>query len=213
MKLLFPPENLVARTSEVDYANWNYQFLIKYIQRYRFKSIIKLIGDRKFNNLLEAGTGSGIFLPELKRHCNNLYACDIHDRIDVVSDLASKCNLDNCFISKQSIQETSYPDNYFDGIVAISTLEFVDDLRASIAEIRRILSPDGHFYTICPMESSFLDIFLSFYTDKKPEEEFGNARQFVTNELESNFKMVKKGTMNKLSGSLFPVYTYYDLKK
>ena len=63
------------------------------------------------------------------------------------------------------------------------------------------------------MESRILDFFLSLYTTKKPEEEFGNARRKVTKILEENFEVVKKGFMIPVIGKLFPVYTHYKLKK
>ena len=78
MKIIIPEKKLLNRTNDVDYYYWNYKFPIKYIQLYRFKTIVKLLGRKKYPRLLETGTGSGIFLPELSVHCEKLYASDIH---------------------------------------------------------------------------------------------------------------------------------------
>jgi ubiquinone/menaquinone biosynthesis C-methylase UbiE len=98
-------------------------------------------------------------------------------------------------------------------VVAVSVLEFVPDVQKALTEIKRILKKDGVFITICPMESKLLDFFLSLYTTKKPEEEFGKARLSVGKLLEENFVVEKKGYMLPLIGRLFPVYTHYKLKK
>jgi ubiquinone/menaquinone biosynthesis C-methylase UbiE len=212
-KCLFPDPVLLTKTGEVDYFDWNYKFPIKYIQRYRFNQILKLLGKNRYTNLLEAGTGSGIFLPELSKHCEKLYACDIHQHFDKIKYLLQSYNVSNYEYKSQSIEKTDYPDNYFDAIVAVSVLEFVKDLPAAITEIKRILKKDGVFVTICPMESKILDFVVSFYADKKPEDEFGDSRIYVAKALEQNFKVIKKGYLMPIIGKIFPVYTHFKLKK
>jgi ubiquinone/menaquinone biosynthesis C-methylase UbiE len=213
MKILIPDKNLLMRTNDVDYYNWNYKFPIKYVQRYRYKTITRLLGNVKYPRLLEAGTGSGIFLPELARHCDKLYASDIHPFIKNIETLLKHYNVSNFELKTESIQKTDYPDDYFDAIVAVSVLEFVDDIQAAINEIKRILKKDGVFITICPMNSKFLDFIVSLYADKTAEEEFGESRIYVSKKLEENFTIVKRGYMLPLIGKYFPVYTHYKLKK
>jgi ubiquinone/menaquinone biosynthesis C-methylase UbiE len=212
MSIMLPDKNLLHKTGEVDYYDWNYKFPIKYIQLYRFNRIIKLL-EKRYPVLLEAGTGSGILLPELSKHCDKLYACDIHTNFDHIHNLLKSFNIKDYDISTQSIENTTYPDKTFDAIVAVSVLEFVKDLPKALLEIKRILKDDGVFITICPMKSRILDSLLSIYSKKKPEEEFGESRTYVGKSLEENFKVVKKGYMIPLIGRLFPVYTHYKLKK
>jgi len=213
MRIIFPSKSLLHRTNDVDYYQWNYKFPIKYVQRYRFKVVAKLLGDQIYPKLLEFGTGSGIFLPELAQHCVHLYASDIHPNIAKIDDLLKYYNINNCEIKSQSVQNTDYPDNYFDAIVAVSVLEFVNDLQAALSEIKRILTKDGVFITICPMNSKLLDSIVAFYADKSPQEEFGDSRIYVGKALEKNFNLIKKGYMLPIIGELFPVYTHYVLKK
>jgi len=213
MRLTLPDKTLLNKTGSVDYYDWNYKFPIKYIQLYRFKKILRLMGTKRYPVLLEAGTGSGIFLPELSKHCDQLYACDIHSNFDNIRLLCEHYGIKNFNVSTQSIERTNYPDSFFDAVIAVSVLEFVPDIQKAVDEIKRILKKDGEFITICPMESKILDFFLSLYSTKKPEEEFGNARQMVSKTLEQNFIVVKKGYMVPLIGRLFPVYTHYKLKK
>jgi ubiquinone/menaquinone biosynthesis C-methylase UbiE len=211
--MIIPDKSLLRRTGEVDYYDWNYKFPIKYVQLYRFKRIIQLLGKEKYPKLLEAGTGSGIFLPELSTHCESLYACDIHHNFGNIKTLCEKYKIQNLDLSTQSIDNTNFPDNSFDAIVAVSVLEFVPDIQKALNEIKRILKEDGIFITICPMESKLLDVVLNFYTRKPPKEESGDARQNVSKILEKNFVIQKKGYMIPIIGKFFPVYTHYKLKK
>jgi ubiquinone/menaquinone biosynthesis C-methylase UbiE len=212
-KLMLPDISLLKRTGDVDYFDWNYKFPIKYIQRYRFKRVIQLLGNGKYPVLLEAGMGSGILLPTLSTYCEKLCGCDIHSNFDHIHELLLKYKVKDYQLSTQSIQQTNYPDRYFDAIIAVSVLEFVNDLDKAILEIRRILKDDGVFITICPMKSRFLDFFVSLYSRKKPEEEFGESRIFVGKLLEKNFKVIRKGYMIPFIGRFFPVYTHYKLMK
>ncbi|MFI5186874.1 MAG: class I SAM-dependent methyltransferase [Chitinophagales bacterium] len=213
MRIIIPDKALLKKTADVDYFYWNYKFPIKYIQLYRFKKIISLLNGQNYPSLLEVGTGSGIFLPELSKHCDSIYACDIHSDFDNIDSLCKHYKITNYHVSTQNIESTDYPDEYFDAIVAVSVLEFVSDIPKALTEINRILKKDGVFITICPMESRLLDFFLSFYTPKKPRTEFGNARQKVSQLLEENFLVAKKGYLIPIIGRFFPVYTHYRLKK
>ncbi|MCF8370339.1 MAG: class I SAM-dependent methyltransferase [Bacteroidales bacterium] len=211
MKLDLPPKDLLSKTGKVDYYDWNYKFPIKYIQQYRFKRILPHLAGKHYVSLLEIGTGSGVFIPELSKYCDTLTTCDIHSYVDPINKICEHFNISHCSYSTQSIEKTNFGSNSFDAIVAVSVLEFVDDLDAAVDEIKRILKPDGVFITICPMESKLLDSVVSMYSKKKAKEEFGESRKHVSKFLESNFTIFEKGYLLPIIGKWFPVYIDYVL--
>jgi ubiquinone/menaquinone biosynthesis C-methylase UbiE len=212
MKLHLPDPNILVTTGSVDYAHWNYQFPIKYIQQFRFKALLKFMGDKRYDRLLEVGTGSGIFLPELSRHCHSIYAIDVHDKMTAVESLCHKLSID-AKLKRCGIESTPFPDNFFDIIIAVSVLEFVNDLDMALDEIKRILKPEGFFLTICPQQSPLLDAILNLYTRRTPDAEFGATRKNVYLKLEKSFSIVEKKIFPPIVSKLIPVYNYYKLSK
>ncbi len=208
--MILPERAFLRRTSDVDYYHWNYLFPIKYIQLYRFRVILDLLGPGRVGRLLEAGTGSGVFLPELSRHCRELYACDVHGRMDAVAGMCRAYHL-KAELKSASIQETGYPDAFFDVVIAVSVLEFVRDLEAALAEIRRILKPDGLFLTICPQQHRFSDAVVGLYSRKKPAEEFVQSRVQVAPLLEKRFRVIERKRFPDFGGGRFAVYHTYKL--
>jgi len=212
VKLILPERELLQKTNELDYYYWNYQFPIKYIQRFRFKAVLALMHDQIYDKLLEVGTGSGIFLPELSRHCHELYACDIHNRISAIESLSKATRIQVNF-KQTSIESSDYLDNMFDAVVAVSVLEFVTDLQRALSKIKRILKTGSHFFTICPQRNKILDTVLSIYSRRPLDEEFINSRMMVNSMLEKYFEVVEKKVFPPIIGKSFPVYYYYDLRK
>ncbi len=210
MGLILPDKRNLRRTGDVDYYHWNYLFPIKYIQLYRFRIILELLGTDPVGRLLEGGTGSGVFLPELSRRCRELHACDVHAHMGDVAAMAAKEGV-NVALKTASLQDTGYPDAHFDAVIAVSVLEFVQDLDAAIAEIRRIMKPEGVFLTICPQQHRFSDAVVNLYSRRTTAEEFVQPRARVAPLLEERFRVLDKRVFPALGRGRFALYHTYKL--
>lgn len=114
-----------------------YSALYKHLFLLRLKMVPKLIGDDKHTNLLDAGFGSGIFLPELAKRCKRLVGVDLHNQASAVKEMSIKEKIDVTLI-RGNLVRLPFRDSVFDCVVSISVLEFIDDVEGALSEIKRV---------------------------------------------------------------------------
>jgi ubiquinone/menaquinone biosynthesis C-methylase UbiE len=190
MHLTLLPQALLVRTGPVDHAAWNYSGLLGVIQRRRFWLVLRLLSSRSFKSVLEVGYGSGVFLPELAKRCSELYGIDIHSCDREVTAALSKEGV-RATLKSGSATAMPFPDASFDCVVAVSALEFVDDLDTACAEIARVLRPDGTLVVVTPSHSVLLDLGLCFLTGQSAKTDFGDRRTKVEPALQRHFKVLR----------------------
>lgn len=92
-----------------------------------------------FNDLLEIGYGSGIFLPTLSRFAEHLYGLDIHPDPAIVDEMLAKEGV-HADLQVGSLLDMNYSAGKFDGVVCLSVLEHLKplELERALSEIDRI---------------------------------------------------------------------------
>ncbi len=185
------PLNDLIKTSEIDQAAWNYQFILGKISNQRYKLLLSLIGNTKVNNLLEIGYGSGIFFPQLRKYAKNLYGIDIHDKNKEVMKRLAKYGITSNLIQGDAA-DIPMSDNYFDLVIAISSMEFVDNIDQGCNEVSRILKDDGKFVVITPTISSIADMGLKLLTGRNAETDYNGKRNKLMPALMKYFKIEKE---------------------
>jgi ubiquinone/menaquinone biosynthesis C-methylase UbiE len=207
---LLPPEAL-HKTGEVDHADWNYRPLLGAISRTRFRLVVALIGDVKRERLLEIGYGSGVFMPELARHCDELYGIDVHPMTNAVRVSLAGVGVSAKLFSG-SVTALPFDDDFFDCLVAVSALEFVDDLDAACVEIKRVLKADGAFVVITPGHSPLVDLGLKLLTGKSAKTDFDDRRTKLIPTLLKHFRVERELTSPPVGSSLVKFYTALKLR-
>jgi ubiquinone/menaquinone biosynthesis C-methylase UbiE len=203
LKLL--PEHDLLVTGPVDHADWNYRPLLAPIARRRFRLILDLMPPRKVQRLLEVGYGSGIFMPELALRCEELYGIDVHDRFEAVRErLQTSGVIAN--LSRQDAASTDFPSEFFDAIVAVSAIEFIERIEDAARELARILTPGGRLLMVMPNSSPVLDAALRVTTGESANRDYGDRRKHVLPALERYFKIVRIKRFG-------PVYLAYHLER
>lgn len=201
MKLL--PKSALIQTSRVDHADWNYDPLLKYPARTRFSMVLSLIGRRRFQRLLEVGFGSGIFVPELASRCDDFYGIDVHSRVDAVIQKVHKAG-QAVHLSRASACHTHFTSGFFDAIIAVSALEFIDDIESACRELVRIVKPGGRLFAVMPRKWALLDLALRLVTGEEAQRDYGDRRELVMPALRSHFRIVQRRKT--------PIYLAYELE-
>jgi SAM-dependent methyltransferase len=182
------PRDALLKTSRIDHAVWNFRPVLGAIQRLRFRFARELLGRRRVGRLLEVGYGSGIFLPELDLHCAELHGVDVHGKhVEVAEKLAGVGVRSR--LRCASATALPYPDQHFDRVVAVSSLEFIDDLRGACREIRRVLSVRGRLVVVTPSRSAIADLGLKILSGESAKNDYGDRRTGLIDTLLEFFEV------------------------
>jgi SAM-dependent methyltransferase len=172
------PEQALLTTSTVDHAAWNYRPILGRIQRLRFDLIRSMLRGSHASRLLEIGYGSGVFFPELAKHADQLYGIDPHGYAGDVAKVLAQHGVEARLVSGTATK-MPYEDGFFQTVVAVSALEFIDDLAQVCREVKRILAPGGIFAVVTPAHSPMVDLGVRVMTGASPRNDFGNRRQKI----------------------------------
>ena len=151
------------------------------------------------------GYGSGVFLPELARHADDTFGADIHARGAAVSAVLA-VHGNPARLVQAAAAALPYPDGAFDAVVTVSTLEFVPDVAAAVAELVRVTRPDGRLVIVTPGQSALLDLGLRVLTGERAEDTFEGRRGFVVPAVERTARIVELRTLPPLAGRILPLY-------
>ena len=203
MKLL--PESELVQTSRVDHADWNYRPFLSYVMRRRFALILGLLPRERVHRMLEVGFGGGIFMPELARRCEELYGIDVHPEVAEVQERLRRLGV-SAALSRQDAAHTNFPDAFFDAIVSVSALEFIEDIDAAAHELARSLTSSGKLVAVMPGKSALLDFALRAATGEDAQRDYGGRRERVLPALLKYFRILR---VKRFA----PIYAAYEFEK
>ena len=183
---LLPREDLVA-TSELDRAEWNYRPLLGFLQRKRFELARSLLGEAVHDRLLEVGYGSGVFMPTLAQRCRALHGVDRHGQQRQVARRLAGHGV-RAELESADVCQLPYGDSLFECVVAVSTLEFVEPIEAAVAELARVLRPDGFLVVVTPGRSPLLDLALKAATGESARRNYADRRRRLVPQLLRRFQ-------------------------
>jgi 2-polyprenyl-3-methyl-5-hydroxy-6-metoxy-1,4-benzoquinol methylase len=141
-EIILPDRENIYKTSDGDPSDYYYKPIIGAVYRQRLKAAAQLLGEQKFDKLLEIGFGSGIFLSELSRHCTELYGVSIHSKVALVQKAMEEEHV-AAQLMVGDVRALGFPDGTFDAVVCVSVLEHLRELDLAIGEIARVTSDSG----------------------------------------------------------------------
>jgi ubiquinone/menaquinone biosynthesis C-methylase UbiE len=174
-QLHMPPRDALAKTNDLDQGDWNYRPVLGWMSRLRLRAVAAALNGQHAARLLEVGYGSGVFLPELSHHCDDLYGVDLHTNGHVVAHALSGLGV-HATLATGSALDLPFADGTFDAVVTVSTLEFVPDVQRSVSEMLRVTGPGGTVIAVTPEKSALLDFGLKIMTGERGEDTFEGRR-------------------------------------
>jgi len=141
--------NLVAEYYD-EYYNSEFGRKVDAVEKRLVKKYIEQI---PIKNALEVGCGTGHWTEFFINNGFEITGIDISENM---INIARKKNLKDVKFEIINIEDAPYPDNSFDNIFAITSLEFVDNRQKAIEQIYRILKPGGYLLIGCLNQNSFI---------------------------------------------------------
>ena len=149
MRFELPPRGSLVRINKNDPLPHYYRTLVGWLYRHRLNQGLRSLPER-CESILEIGYGSGILLPTLARHCQELVAVDLHPRHADVEAALRKLNVSAHLLSCDATH-LPFPEGKFDVIVAFSLLEHVKPVHPFLEEFYRVLKRGGILILGMPM--------------------------------------------------------------
>jgi Methylase involved in ubiquinone/menaquinone biosynthesis len=158
MKITLPDRRKIEETGVADPLKFYYFPVARSFYTARFADALRLLGG-KVGDLLDVGCGSGIFLPELTKHCRRLFACDFHPHLDKPAAMMRAENL-TAMLVRADARFLPFASESMDAIVCMSVLEHLRDLESPAEEFYRVLRPGGVAVIGVPVENLMTDAML-----------------------------------------------------
>ena len=137
--------------------------IARFLFKRRLKKALKMLDANKSRAVLDAGTGIGYFLPALAARFQRVDAIDYHkESVECAEFMIKSKNIGNVYLVVGDILKMPYADNAFDAVVCLSALEHIENLEAALAEMKRVLKPEGILLVGYPMEDWLMKLFLWF---------------------------------------------------
>jgi ubiquinone/menaquinone biosynthesis C-methylase UbiE len=141
-------------TDEVTFANYN--FIVR-------KRHVMGLFDKVGGRFLDAGCGTGDFIPDLVARKGTVTALDFAE--DMIAQSRSRMaprHLDTqVTFEVGDVTDLDCDDNYFDAIIGVGLIEYLTDYRAALQEFYRVLKPGGIVIVTVP---SIVSPFMAYET-------------------------------------------------
>ncbi len=125
----------------------------KQIDKLEKKAIKELFKPIAPGNMLEIGCGTGHWTSFFSELGFEIIATDVSE---AMLSLAKNKQLPNVTFAEADVCQLPFPDNHFDQVAAITSLEFCGNIEKAFAEIKRVLKPGGWLIAGCLNANSTL---------------------------------------------------------
>lgn len=214
MRIALPQRAHIAETTAADPLKFYYLPVARTFYVGRFADALKLLGE-PVGALLEVGCGSGIFLTELAKHCNRLFACDMHPNLHLTRAMLEREGI-TAAVCQADAASLPYAAESMDAIVCMSVLEHIRDLEAPAQEFYRVLRPGGIAVIGVPVANLLTEAMLrvSYLSlDARLDDEHVSTHRQVLAAFGRRFVREKALHIPRLLPEWFRMYTTVRFRK
>jgi hypothetical protein len=171
-ELRLPPRESVTKTNDLDQG-------LGWVARLRLRAVAAALEGRRVDRLLEVGYGSGVFLPELARHCDALYGIDLHQNAPAVETSMRAQGVDARLLSASE---------------------------HCVGELLRVTRPGGAVLAVTPGKSALLDFGLKIMTGETGEDTFEGRRGTIVPAFERLGRVERIVRLPRVVHKVLPLY-------
>jgi ubiquinone/menaquinone biosynthesis C-methylase UbiE len=106
-----------------------------------WRRLVRMLGLVGHRAVLDVGCGPGAWLPALAETNSRVVGVDIDESSLALAKIRG-AGVDNIELQRMAAESLDFADGTFDAVTCVSTLPYVDQ-RATIAQMARVLTPDG----------------------------------------------------------------------
>jgi ubiquinone/menaquinone biosynthesis C-methylase UbiE len=118
------------------------------------RSLIHLTGLNESHQILDAGCGAGRFAVSIAGRSGHVTGVDISEgMVRRANQIAGHFGISNATFSVADIRALPFADDTFDIVICANVLCFMKDAETAVAELIRVLHPEGQLVLLNPSES------------------------------------------------------------
>jgi len=165
-----------------------------------YPRVAELLAIERPNRVLDIGSNYGLVWQWLAARGAHVHPTDIRDITlrDARANLPTR-DRSRAHISLHNAERLGFADQSFDAVTAISTVEHIEDDRAVMAEVARVLKPGGVAIITVPVNRDYREV--------RDNPSFPLIRHYDLETLEQRF--FSGGTLEKLELQLWCIRDRY----
>ena len=138
-------------TAMMDYNSTTYaqtQLISRWFGDSLFRVVQKYLQIAPGESVLEVGCNQGVMVKKLRSLGIDAYGVDINEK--AVKEAAVE------YVSVMDATRLDFPDNTFDKLFSLHTIEHIEDTQKVLGEMERVLKPGGRIVLMYPAEPGVL---------------------------------------------------------
>lgn len=171
----------------------------------RFQEAMKYLDLKSQSRVLNVWSRTGEAIPYLKEKCPTISLYNLEVSPKFISIARERFGGEN--IQQTDLTKFDFPDNFFDFVLSLETLEHAPEPWLFLKEINRVLKKDGTLVmSLPPSTAEFPHVIYSLFVDDHGE----GPHKFISSKTvkgllkEANFKLIShRGTLLVPVGPVF----------